>query len=723
MTDALLLAFAVEAIGLLALPATAVLLRRLPGAVGYARALGLLLAAYPAWLLASLHLAPYGRATIALGVLLLATAACLAWWRGWRAPAGSARLWLATAAVFWLAFGLALALLSWSPEVWGVEKPMDMAFVNSINRADWFPPFDPWLSGSSLNYYYFGHYIVAWLVRATGADPATGYNSAVAIFFALSATGVFAVTVSLTALLDSAREIRGRALAAGIVAVGLAMLLGTLAALPELVHAGGSLVDYRWWLPSRVIAHTANDFPFYSLLIGDLHAHVMVVPFALLGLALAVQVAVFGPRLPLRRRSSREWIATLGELVLAGLVLGAVGATNSFSIPTTIALVAGAVLIWAATSRRWSAAAFWLGAWLAVSVLLFLPFLLHFDAPTNGIGFVNRHPSVGRFAGDELLLYGVFLWALAPLLAGPARRLALRLGAARALGAVAAAAVLVALGLLVGETIPVLVVIVLAIGWQGVMEKDRNATERCLCLIAALGLTVALVGNLVYVRDIFAPGLDFRFNTVFKFGYQAWYLLAVASAASIFVNAAGKRSLGLTIWLAGLLAVVAAAAVYPLAGSYSASQGFAGTPTLDGLRWLGERSPGDLAAIRWMRENIEGDPVILEAAGRDYDPRGHGRVSVFTGLPTVLAWPGHEIQWGHPPGSRADDVRAIYATGDLATARRLLRRYRVRYVFDGSLEELYYPGSARARLAKLGESVFSSRGTTVFLLPRLRGRR
>ena len=179
----------------------------------------------------------------------------------------------------------------------------------------------------------------------------------------------------------------------------------------------------------------------------------------------------------------------------------------------------------------------------------------------------------------------------------------------------------------------------------------------------------------------------------------------------------------MTIWLAGLLALVAAAAVYPLAGSYSASQGFAGTPTLDGLRWLGERSPGDLAAIRWMRENIEGDPVILEAVGRDYDPRGHGRVSVFTGLPTVLAWPGHEIQWGHRPGSRSDDVHAIYTAGDLATAERLLRRYRVRYVFDGSLEELYYPGSARARLAKLGEPVFSSRGTTVFRLPRLRGGR
>ncbi len=600
---------------------------------------------------------------------------------------------------------------------------MDMAFVNSINRADWFPPSDPWLSGSSINYYYFGHYIVAWLVRATGADPATGYNSAVAIFFALSATGVFSVTVSLTALIDSAREIRRRALAAGIVAVGLAMLLGTLAALPELIDAGGSLLDYRWWLPSRVIAHTANDFPFYSLLIGDLHAHVMVVPFALLGLALSVQLAVFGPRLPSRRRSSREWVAALAEVALAALVLGAVGATNSFSIPITIGLVAGAMAIWAAASRRWTAAALWVGAWLALSVLLFLPFLLHFDAPTDGVGFVNRHPSVGRFAGDELLLYGVFLWALAPLLAGPLRRLAIRLGAARALGAAAAAALLVALGLLVGETIPVLVVIVLAIAWHGVVERDRGATERCLCLIAALGLTAALVGNLVYVRDTFAIGPDFRFNTVFKFGYQAWYLLAVAAAAGLFINVAGKRSPGRTIWLAGLLALVASASVYPLAGSYSATQGFEGRPTLDGLRWLGERSPGDLAAIRWMRENIEGHPVILEAAGRDYDPRGHGRVSVFTGLPTVLGWPGHEIQWGHPPGSRADDVRAIYASGDLARAERLLRRYRVRYVFDGSLEELYYPGSARARLAKLGEPVFSRRGTTVFRVPLLRARR
>jgi uncharacterized membrane protein len=115
-----------------------------------------------------------------------------------------------------------------------------------------------------------------------------------------------------------------------------------------------------------------------------------------------------------------------------------------------------------------------------------------------------------------------------------------------------------------------------------------------------------------------------------------------------------------------------------------------------------------------MRANVEGAPTVLETVGPDFDSDGRGRVSTFTGLPTVIAWGGHEVQWGHDPGSRGEDVKTIYSTADMAEAKRLLDRYGVRYVFVGSLEQEDYSKAALAKFPKLGSVAFTEDGTVVY---------
>jgi len=100
--------------------------------------------------------------------------------------------------------------------------------------------------------------------------------------------------------------------------------------------------------------------------------------------------------------------------------------------------------------------------------------------------------------------------------------------------------------------------------------------------------------------------------------------------------------------------------------------------------------------------------------GGDFDPQGRGRVSTFTGLPAVEEWPGHEVQWGHDPASRAADVRLIYGTSNLDVARSLLRHYDVRYVFVGTLERQDYSPSALAKFNRLSTVVFRSGTTSVY---------
>ena len=154
-----------------------------------------------------------------------------------------------------------------------------------------------------------------------------------------------------------------------------------------------------------------------------------------------------------------------------------------------------------------------------------------------------------------------------------------------------------------------------------------------------------------------------------------------------------------------------------MAGTYARKDGFSHAPHLGGLRWLarvGARRPG--ARSRGCATTRRGGSVVLEAVGDDYSAFGHARISTFTGLPTVLGWPGHELQWAHDPGTRRADVDRMYSTTDAAVARPLLERYGVRYVVVGPIERADHGDAGVAKWDALGRRVFDREGTTVWRL-------
>ena len=91
----------------------------------------------------------------------------------------------------------------------------------------------------------------------------------------------------------------------GIVAAALVAVLGNLAGVRTWLHAANPPHDYAWFDPSRVIPNTINEFPSFSFILGDLHAHVLALPFTVLALAFALQVALRGPAR--RRASGARW--------------------------------------------------------------------------------------------------------------------------------------------------------------------------------------------------------------------------------------------------------------------------------------------------------------------------------------------------------------------------------------------------------------------------------
>jgi YYY domain-containing protein len=356
----------------------------------------------------------------------------------------------------------------------------------------------------------------------------------------------------------------------------------------------------------------------------------------------------------------------------------------------------------------------WLGLVLVASVVLVLPFHLGFDPSARGIGWVSERRSFTRFAGDEALLYGLFAGPLAAVFA--ARVLATR-RPVRTLSWSAVAAVF-GLSLLAPSDWAGVAALaaLLAVALGALLSHRLAAPERFLWLLVSGGLVCLILPELVYVRDAFDHSDLYRMNTVFKLGYQAWLLLAIAAACALPWADAWLPRRAWAPWAALTAVLLLLGAVYPYAGTYARKGGFARSPTLDGLRWLLPSAPGDPAAITWLRAHTPGSAVVLEAVGEDYSAFGHARISTFTGRATVLGWAGHELQWDHQPGSREADVKTLYTTTNLTEARALIARYGVGYVVYGPIERTTYGDEGLVKWDGLGEKVFDQAGTTVWRL-------
>jgi uncharacterized membrane protein len=102
-------------------------------------------------------------------------------------------------------------------------------------------------------------------------------------------------------------------------------------------------------------------------------------------------------------------------------------------------------------------------------------------------------------------------------------------------------------------------------------------------------------------------------------------------------------------------------------------------------------NPDEAAAIQWLSSTPDG--VVAEATGNPYS--SYGRISIYSGLPTILGWGNHEGQWRGSDFQgilvqRRDDIETLYATPDWQTAQLILEKYEVRYVVVGDLERTSY---------------------------------
>jgi uncharacterized membrane protein len=130
----------------------------------------------------------------------------------------------------------------------------------------------------------------------------------------------------------------------------------------------------------------------------------------------------------------------------------------------------------------------------------------------------------------------------------------------------------------------------------------------------------------------------------------------------------------------------------------------------------------DYQAIRWMQDNIEGSPVIVEANLRNLYRWG-SRFSIYTGLPGVVGWEWHQQQQrallpGNWVSERIAEVDNFYTTTDVQQALDFLRKYNVSYIVLGQQERGHYAGEGLDKFTRedgnLWQAVYEGGQTVIY---------
>lgn len=576
---------------------------------------------------------------------------------------------------------------AYQPNIQGLEKFMDFGFVNSILRSDYFPPKDIWLTPETINYYYFGHLVTATLIKLSGVDSIYGFNLMLSLIFTLTLSCSFSIGANLYYLFE--RNFK-KIIIAGI----LSALLVTVSGNVHTIYAfftpyntdnpapfwnlpvANNIAGYFYPNATRFIPKTIHEFPMYTTVVADLHGHLLNTPFVLLTIALLI----------LLFSNVSKQILTL----LIGFMIAISFMTNF--LDGLIYLLLSTLIIFFANLKQNN---FWQSIKLSskpiliilvFSVVFSLPFWLNFKPFSSGIGlicspkFLINIGDIGPFLFEAdrctrtplwmfIILYGLFIFLFTRFFA--------------------------------------------KVIWKNWNIKNIANSDYLIIILFIFGIICIIIPEVIYFKDIYTT--YFRANTLFKFSYQVFIVLSIAAGYIIIRTLPKNKNYLSVLYLTALIFLLFLALSYPIFAIKTYYNNLNTYVGLDGLNYLYKLYPTDYQAILWIRQNIKGQPVILEANGESYTD--FARVSANTGLPTIIGWPVHEWLWRGTydvSSARIPDVQTLYETPNLEVTKQLIKKYNIQLVFIGVLEKQKYPNLLENKFNNLGKIIYSNSLTTIF---------
>ena len=695
-------------LGAAAMPLTGRLFRRFQDRGWmFSKVTAIAVSGFLTWFLVAVKIIKFTTMTCIVVTLVCAAASLILYCREQKAgfeciPFAHLDLVYAEELLFFTAFLLWTYFVGFHPAAYGTEKFMDYGFMEAMMRSKTLPATDLWYSQGKINYYYGGQYFAVFLTKLSGAKVELTYN----LMRTFVAGLAFAMPFSLVhqMVTDRLGRIRTgwkKALPSvtGILAGISVSIAGNMhyvvygQIIPFIQKLKGEEVS-SYWFPdaTRYIGFnpdvedkTIHEFPCYSFVLGDLHAHVVDIMFVLLllGLLYAWMKKVRTTELSGESMSRREfWKKQLlmPQLLAAGALLGMFHWTNYWDFVIYFVVTCGAALFMNIIGQkgkiRWvlGVTAAQAVEILTLATVIILPFTLQFDTSNmvQGIALAKHH---------SLLHQLLVLWGLPGILT-------------------------------------ILFVVSLLI------EKLRGAEQKSLyhlltsirlpdlfaVLMGLCAIGLVLIPELVYVRDIYENG-NARANTMFKLTYQAYIMFGMTMIYAIFrLLVIGKNKILKVLAFIGLFLFVWTCGYF--GNSVHSWFGTVWKPSqykgLNATAFLETDFPEDVNGIRWLKENISDAPVVLEANGDSYSE--YERVSAMTGLPTIMGWYVHEWLWRGDLAdlnAKIEEIKEIYTSTDETRVKELLEEYNVSYIFVGSCERNKYGADLNNDLLKgLGEVVF-----------------
>ena len=627
-------------------------------------------------------------------------------------------------------------LLMWTyiccfrPEAYGTEKFMDYGFLVSMERSLYLPAKDMWYGLAGINYYYGGQYFTVFLSKVAYLPVRYTYNLMRATIGAFAFVMPFSIVYHMlqAKLKEKANAVKW-SLTGGAIAGAAVSLAGNVHyVLYGLFGDVFKLQGYEsYWFPSstRYIGHNPDvvgdqcihEFPSYSFVLGDLHAHMINIIFVLTIIGLLYcwvrnvkmteqkrleqklirwEQQLHHPSKFKEKNVLKSFLSQNGHeapLILAGGLIGLCKFTNYwdfiiyFTVTAFVCVVIALFRYYNRRGRGIASVIFHMAEVWLLSVLIPLPFTLEFENTVTGVGLASYHTAPYQLAVLWGLPTAIFILFMIVVVIDVRRRYPDIQRYAKENNTNRGA------GFLYYSS-----------------ESDRFALVLGIC---ALGLI--LIPEIVYVRDIYEEGYS-RANTMFKLTYQAYILFGIFmgyALVRLFVTAKNFAVRILSLVLTGIFALTLGYFPYAVScwfGDITDRSRFVG---LDATTFIYSVYPEDAGAIDWLRTYVKDQPLVLEASGDSYSD--YCRVSAMTGLPTLEGWYVHEWLWRGNPADldyKDADIRKIYEAEKPEDAQYLMARYGISYLFVGSCEHEKYAIQDDV-LQQVGEVIYKEGNTYI----------